>query len=316
MSKLPYFPFYPGDWQKDPNLRRCSHAAKGVLMDALCFAFELEERGVFVSGGRPWSEKELAEAVGGNLDVAFASISELLSKGVLKRRSDGAIYSARMVKDESTRQKRSDCGRKGGNPILLNRKVNHLDNTPLKPPLNMIYEDKEGLKGEAPNTEQQTECYEKARVVLGYLNQKTGGDYKESASCLDPIAERMFETSLDVEGCKLMINRFVALWKDDPKMEQCLKPQTLFGEKFHGYYGQRNMPLPSGKASSIHDLRAALSLKEARITELKRKHYSETQSLIGGKHYPAGWRDEQARQECVELNSEAKELRQKIARAS
>lgn len=30
--KLPAFQFYPGDWRKDPNLCRCSHAAKGVLM--------------------------------------------------------------------------------------------------------------------------------------------------------------------------------------------------------------------------------------------------------------------------------------------
>jgi hypothetical protein len=33
MGKLPAFMFYPGDWQKDPCLRRCSKAAKSVWMD-------------------------------------------------------------------------------------------------------------------------------------------------------------------------------------------------------------------------------------------------------------------------------------------
>ena len=32
--KLPAFQFYPGDWRKDPNLCRCSHAAKGVWIDS------------------------------------------------------------------------------------------------------------------------------------------------------------------------------------------------------------------------------------------------------------------------------------------
>ena len=33
--KLPAFQFYPGDWRKDPNLCRCSHAAKGVWIDMI-----------------------------------------------------------------------------------------------------------------------------------------------------------------------------------------------------------------------------------------------------------------------------------------
>jgi hypothetical protein len=103
--KLPAFQFYPGDWMKDPALRRCSHGARGVLVDVICLAFECEERGVLITAEKPWTDEEVAGAIGGNADVTLSHLRELLDKGVLKRRKDGSIYSARMVRDEENRQK-------------------------------------------------------------------------------------------------------------------------------------------------------------------------------------------------------------------
>jgi uncharacterized phage protein (TIGR02220 family) len=108
--------------------------------------------------------------------------------------------------------------------------------------------DRGGL-GEAPTDEQWTECTSKARIVLGYLNAKTGSRFPESASCLDPISNRLFRVQLDVEGCKRMIDRFVSLWKNDPRMQQCLRPSTLFGDKFDDYYGQRDIAPPKVHAN-------------------------------------------------------------------
>ncbi len=118
MKKLPAFQFYPGDWMKDPNLRRCSHAAKGVWVDMLCLMWESEERGVLVTAGRAWTDEEVCWAVGGDSAVALAGLAELTLKGVVNRRSDGAIYSKRMVRDEHKRTLCRDAGKRGGNPIL------------------------------------------------------------------------------------------------------------------------------------------------------------------------------------------------------
>ena len=108
-NKLPAFQFYPGDWMKDADLRRCSHASKGVWIDMLCLAFECEVRGVFVTAGRPWTIQEIACAVGGNADVTLACIQELVDKGVAKKRcEDGAIYCKRMVCDEESRKKSNE----------------------------------------------------------------------------------------------------------------------------------------------------------------------------------------------------------------
>lgn len=103
MAKLPAFQFYPGDWMKDPNLRRCTKAEKGVWMDAICLMFECEDRGVFASGGVPWTREEIAGAIGGDLAENLACLDELLRKGVASLTKLGAICNRRMVRDEEQR---------------------------------------------------------------------------------------------------------------------------------------------------------------------------------------------------------------------
>lgn len=103
MSKLPGFFFYCGDWLKDPALRRCSPAARGVWIDMLCLMFECEDRGVLSAGGVPWSDEEVAAAVSGDTTANLACIRELIAKGVADRNSSGAIFSRRLIRDEKIR---------------------------------------------------------------------------------------------------------------------------------------------------------------------------------------------------------------------
>lgn len=119
MSKLPSFQFYPGDWMKDPSLRRCSKAAKGVWIDMICLSFECEERGVFASSGEPWPDSDIAAAVGGDITEVLNAIAELLAKGVCSRNSSGALFCRRVVRDEQKRRLCSEAGQRGGgNPNL------------------------------------------------------------------------------------------------------------------------------------------------------------------------------------------------------
>lgn len=121
-KKLPAFQFYPGDWLKEPRLKVCSHATKGVFIDVLCLMFECEERGVLATAGRAWSETEIARAVGGDQDVTIPCIRELIEKGVVSRSETGAIYCRRMVRDEHKRRLCGEAGKKGGgNPALTNK---------------------------------------------------------------------------------------------------------------------------------------------------------------------------------------------------
>lgn len=103
MGKLPGFIFYPGDWLKDPELRRCTKAEKGVWIDMLAVSFECSDRGVFATGGSPWTDQEIAAAIGGDIAENLLCLQELLRKGVARRNGSGAVFSARMVRDESNR---------------------------------------------------------------------------------------------------------------------------------------------------------------------------------------------------------------------
>ncbi|TAM02184.1 MAG: hypothetical protein EPN70_17545 [Paraburkholderia sp.] len=127
----PSFQFYPGDWQANSNLRRCTHAEKGVWIDVMCLLHDSEEYGVL-----RWPLKEIAQAIGASL----ATLKSIVNKGVLKgadkgqtcaaciyvprsgRRDgepvtlvagqDGPIwYSSRMVKDEYVRSVRGESSR-------------------------------------------------------------------------------------------------------------------------------------------------------------------------------------------------------------
>lgn len=129
MAKLPSFQFYPGDWLKDPALRSCSRSARGTFMDVLCLLFESEVRGVAVVNNKPLTESQICYALGGDPTVVV-DLSELLNSGVLKRRDDGAIFSARMIRDEEMRQLKAKAGRKG-----MKQRYNRPSNTRLTPPV-------------------------------------------------------------------------------------------------------------------------------------------------------------------------------------
>ncbi len=120
--KNPAFQFYPGDWRKDQNLSRASLAAKGALIEIMCLAFECEKRGVLQTGKVPWTIQEIAFAMGGDKLVNVQAIEELLTLKILKKDRKGAIFQARMCKDEKLRKVRQEAGSKGGNPNLLNQK--------------------------------------------------------------------------------------------------------------------------------------------------------------------------------------------------
>lgn len=116
--------------------------------------------------------------------------------------------------------------------------------------------ERNGIERKRREEKAWTDCTSKARIALAYLGQKSGGRFVESQECLGPIAERIKEVAKDysslpdpisacLEDCKKMIDRCVKLWKGDPVMEKCLTPGHLFGPKFHGYFGQRGMAIPT-----------------------------------------------------------------------
>lgn len=150
MANLPSFQFYPADWVKNANLRRCSKAEKGMWVDTICLMHESDVRGALVTGGRPWPAEEIAEAVGGDKAENLRLLEALTLKGVarvaprvwpstpeadpFRHLPEGAYYNARMVRDEHKRKLCSDAGKLGGNPTLKGEDKGPSKGGPKGPP--------------------------------------------------------------------------------------------------------------------------------------------------------------------------------------
>lgn len=123
MSKLPAFQFYPGDWRKDVGVQSLSYHDRGVWWEMLCLMHESEKRGLLVLNGRPMNDEVLARTLGLDKQILTTTITNLLDLGVASRDdSNGALMCRRMVRDENLRQIRTEAGKKGGNPVLVNQK--------------------------------------------------------------------------------------------------------------------------------------------------------------------------------------------------
>jgi len=123
MSKLPSLQFYPGDWRKDPGVQALNYQDRGIWFEILLLMHESEPRGKLLLNGKPMPEDALARLLGLDKQILTTTLSTLREYGV----SDvdpitGALMNRRMVRDEEIRKKRIECGKLGGNPILVNQK--------------------------------------------------------------------------------------------------------------------------------------------------------------------------------------------------
>ena len=129
---MPWFKWFPMDYLTDPNVRRTSIFARGLLGDLLSVCYLQKQRGRFVSddGERPWSDVDIVTSTGGkDIDKLLEALQELLDKEVLSRDTKGVVYSRRIVRDEEIRSKRVASGKKGGKQKASNMASKPLANS-------------------------------------------------------------------------------------------------------------------------------------------------------------------------------------------
>lgn len=82
--------------------------------------------------------------------------------------------------------------------------------------------------------------------VISYLNEKSGKDFKtKTKTTISHIKARVKE-GFTVDDFKKVIDIKVSKWKNDPKMKDYIRPETLFGTKFEGYLNEapQKKPIP------------------------------------------------------------------------
>ena len=91
MNKIPYFPFYPGDWWRDTAIQSLGHFEKGVLIDLLSIMFDND--GQLTLNGRPYPLEALSKRLGIDTDTMRNSLDILIQYGCLKQTKEGVYYS-------------------------------------------------------------------------------------------------------------------------------------------------------------------------------------------------------------------------------
>lgn len=75
--------------------------------------------------------------------------------------------------------------------------------------------------------------------IIDYLNLKAGTKYRSSSKKTQGLIKARYAEGFDIDDFKTVIDKKTAEWKNDKKMNQYLRPETLFGTKFEGYLNQK-----------------------------------------------------------------------------
>lgn len=119
----------------------------------------------------------------------------------------------------------------------VNKNVNSKVNSKLYSKVNVNLLEGEGELEEELELEREEDIY---REIVAYLNDKAGKSYNHKLeSTMELIKARMAE-GYDLEDFKKVIDTKVASWLNDKKMNNYLRPETLFGPKFEGYLNEKS----------------------------------------------------------------------------
>lgn len=74
--------------------------------------------------------------------------------------------------------------------------------------------------------------------VIDYLNQKASKNFKSTSKKTQELIRARLNEKFTEEDFKKVIDIKTSEWKNDIKMQQYLRPETLFGTKFESYLNQ------------------------------------------------------------------------------
>jgi uncharacterized phage protein (TIGR02220 family) len=89
------------------------------------------------------------------------------------------------------------------------------------------------------NTENNTSINTDIKDIVAYLNEKVGSSFRDTSKATQRVIKARLSEGFTVGDFFLVIDKKTKEWKGDSKMEQYLRPETLFGTKFEGYLNAR-----------------------------------------------------------------------------
>ena len=123
------------------------------------------------------------------------------------------------------------------NKSLIYQVFDHItDREDLNETVRKIISEYENENDNENDNDNEVSCNDSStiREIVGYLNLKTGCHYKHTTNATRTKIEARIKEGFTIDDFKEVIDKKVDEWKGT-KMEQFLRPETLFGTKFESY---------------------------------------------------------------------------------
>lgn len=111
---------------------------------------------------------------------------------------------------------------------------------------NRIDKEKESMSGK-PDSLPYSE-------IINYLNEKANRQFKSTTKKTQSLIKARFNDGWEVEDFKTVIDKKTQEWMGDGKMENYLRPETLFGTKFESYLNQNMKVVDKEQGGSYADI--------------------------------------------------------------
>lgn len=85
---------------------------------------------------------------------------------------------------------------------------------------------------------------DEVKTIVGYLNEKTKSTYRTTTRETKRLIKARLNEGFTVDDFKTVIDKKTAVWFNDTKMKNYLRPTTLFGPKFEEYLNEKVKGIP------------------------------------------------------------------------
>lgn len=93
-------------------------------------------------------------------------------------------------------------------------------------------------------------------IIVDFLNKKAGTKYKFTSQKTKALINKRLAEGFTIDDFKKVVENKCAEWINNPKMEQYLRPETLFGTKFESYLNAKKTPPQKPKNNmATYDMR-------------------------------------------------------------
>lgn len=135
---------------------------------------------------------------------------------------------------------KSDMQYKEGTKEILNRYI-RIVNEPIEEKLKTPIKEKfkENNTSFNTTTNNTKEIYIPFSEIVSYLNEKAKTQYKHTSKKTKDLIKARCNEGFTLEDFKTVIDKKSNEWLNDSKMNQYLRPETLFGTKFESYLNQK-----------------------------------------------------------------------------